>query len=260
MKLQTRYSCFCGNDGCYAAQLRKSYDKSGTREVKPVNPVSDYMGRFTDMEVQWMNHTGFVVSDMERSLAFYRDLLGLSIERDQVLEGDFISEVVGHPDARLHIVHLGVGDQRHSVELIQYLNPVGDAVALPQRHQVRASHRGIIVDDLDAFLRRPERQGGTVREPAGDAAQPGVSGGQQGLLHGGPRRELAGTAGAGAGATRRNLGVTARAARGSVAWGSITSRGPTFANRQNHDYQDSRIGRIETIGDRALPIRIILES
>ena len=27
------------------------------------------------MEVEWMNHTGFVVSDMERSRAFYRDLL-----------------------------------------------------------------------------------------------------------------------------------------------------------------------------------------
>ena len=47
------------------------------------------------MEVQWMNHTGFVVSDMERALAFYRDLLGLNIERDQILEGEFISELVG---------------------------------------------------------------------------------------------------------------------------------------------------------------------
>ena len=51
------------------------------------------------MNVEWMNHTGFVVSDMERSLAFYRDQLGLEIERDQVLEGEFISELVGYPDA-----------------------------------------------------------------------------------------------------------------------------------------------------------------
>ncbi|HIN35213.1 MAG TPA: hypothetical protein EYM75_05665, partial [Dehalococcoidia bacterium] len=29
------------------------------------------------MNVEWMNHTGFVVSDMERSLIFYRDQLGL---------------------------------------------------------------------------------------------------------------------------------------------------------------------------------------
>lgn len=29
------------------------------------------------MKVEWMNHTGFVVNDLERSLKFYRDLLGL---------------------------------------------------------------------------------------------------------------------------------------------------------------------------------------
>ena len=103
------------------------------------------------MEVEWMNHTGFVVSDMERSLVFYRDLLGLKEERDQILEGEFISELVGYPDARLHIVYLGSGDMRHSVELIQYLNPPGTAVAMPERHQVGASHLGVIVDDLDAF-------------------------------------------------------------------------------------------------------------
>ena len=43
------------------------------------------------MKVDWMYHTGFVVSDMERSLAFYRDLLGLQEERNAVLEGEPIS-------------------------------------------------------------------------------------------------------------------------------------------------------------------------
>ena len=111
------------------------------------------------MEVEWMNHTGFVVSDMQRSLAFYRDLLGLREERDQILEGEFISELVGYPDARLHIVYLGVGDLRHSVELIQYLNPPGDAIDLLQRNQVGAAHLGVIVDDLDAFYRELSGQG-----------------------------------------------------------------------------------------------------
>ena len=62
------------------------------------------------MKVEWMNHTGFVVSNLERSLEFYRDLLGLEVERDQILEGEFISQLVGYPDARLHIVYLGIGD------------------------------------------------------------------------------------------------------------------------------------------------------
>ena len=124
------------------------------------------------MEVEWMNHTGFVVSDMERSRAFYRDLLGLQEERDQILEGEFISELVGYPNARLHIVYLGPGDMRHSVELIQYLNPPGDVVTLPQRHQVGATHLGVIVDDLDAFYQELSAKG--VRFVSPPAVRPGA--------------------------------------------------------------------------------------
>jgi len=28
------------------------------------------------MKIEWLNHTGYVVADMERALSFYRDLLG----------------------------------------------------------------------------------------------------------------------------------------------------------------------------------------
>jgi len=105
------------------------------------------------MNVEWMNHTGFVVSNMERSLAFYRDQLGLEIERDQILEGEFISELVGYPDAKLHIIYLGLGDMKHSVEFIEYLNPRGNAAPLPERKDIGATHLGIIVDNVDEFYK-----------------------------------------------------------------------------------------------------------
>ena len=105
------------------------------------------------MNVEWMNHTGFVVSNMERSLAFYRDQLGLEIELDQILEGEFISELVGYPDAKLHIIYLGLGDMKHSVELIEYLNPRGNAAPLPERKDIGATHLGIIVDNVDEFYK-----------------------------------------------------------------------------------------------------------
>ena len=105
------------------------------------------------MNVEWMNHTGFVVSDMELSLAFYRDQLGLAIERDQILEGEFISKLVGYPDAKLHIIYLGLGDMKHSVELIEYLNPRGSVTPLQNRNSIGASHLGVIVDNLDEFYK-----------------------------------------------------------------------------------------------------------
>ena len=124
------------------------------------------------MEVEWMNHTGFVVSDMDRSLEFYQDLLGLKQERNQILKGEFISGLVGYPDARLHIVYLGTGDLRHSVELIQYLNPAGTPAAMPERHQVGASYLGVIVDDLDAFYAELSSRG--VRFVSPPAIRPGA--------------------------------------------------------------------------------------
>ncbi|MBI2872362.1 MAG: VOC family protein [Chloroflexi bacterium] len=103
--------------------------------------------------LQWMNHTGFVVGDIERSLPFYRDLLGLKVERDAVLEGDFISHLTGFPNTRLRIVYLGTGDGRHAVELLQYLDPVGRRPRRPNGNDVGASHLGIIVDDLETLYR-----------------------------------------------------------------------------------------------------------
>ena len=100
------------------------------------------------MKVEWMNHTGLSVSNMDRSLEFYRDTLGLEIERDSILEGDFLAQFTGLPESRVHIVYLGNGDGRHSVELVEYLNPI----APPQEHNLLgSSHLGFFVDDLDQF-------------------------------------------------------------------------------------------------------------
>ena len=111
------------------------------------------------MKLEWMNHTGFVVSNMEQSLAFYRDLLGLTEEVNAIREGETISQIVGYPNARLHVVYLGTGDLKHSVELIQYLNPPGGNVAPTNRNDVGASHLGIIVDDLDSVYEELSAKG-----------------------------------------------------------------------------------------------------
>ena len=39
------------------------------------------------MKVEWLHHTGFNVSNMDQSLEFYRDMLGLEVTRDFVFEG-----------------------------------------------------------------------------------------------------------------------------------------------------------------------------
>jgi len=47
--------------------------------------------------VSGFNHASFTVSDMDRSLAFYRDLLGMTLEADRELQAPHISRITGFP-------------------------------------------------------------------------------------------------------------------------------------------------------------------
>jgi catechol 2,3-dioxygenase-like lactoylglutathione lyase family enzyme len=73
-----------------------------------------------------IGHTGFVVSDMESSLAFYCDILGLPVVDDVQREGDYIATMVSVPGARVRTVFLDACG--HTVELVQYLSGSGSPV------------------------------------------------------------------------------------------------------------------------------------
>lgn len=117
------------------------------------------------MQVEWMNHTGFIVSNMDQSLKFYTNVLGLIEERNVIMEGEVVSKITGFPDARIHIVYLGTGDVRHAVELIQYLTPVGPVDPPLARNAVGAAHLGFVVDDLDSFFENLTKQGTKFLHP-----------------------------------------------------------------------------------------------
>ena len=75
------------------------------------------------------------------------------------MEGEFISQVLGYDGLKLHIVYLGNGDMRHSVELMQFLDPKSGPVVPKARNDVGSSHMGVIVDDLDAVYKEFSAKG-----------------------------------------------------------------------------------------------------
>ena len=100
------------------------------------------------------HHHGFTVSDIDRSLAFYRDALGLEVVR--------VSERTNLPsyDAMLGFkdVHLNVAILTHPVnefvlELFQYINPPSTKREL-QNYYVGASHVAFEVEDIDAVYEK----------------------------------------------------------------------------------------------------------
>ena len=67
-------------------------------------------------------HTGFVVKDLEKSVDFYTNVLGLQLALRMERQGEFINQVLDFPDAHIKGAMVDKGEG-HQLELIQYLNP-----------------------------------------------------------------------------------------------------------------------------------------
>jgi len=94
-----------------------------------------------------IHHTGYTVSDLDRSVAFYRDLLGCEVVAMQEKQGGYLAAIVGYPDAHVRMAHLRVPGDGHVVELFQYLAPRGGAVETEPKHH-GVSHLCFLTDDL----------------------------------------------------------------------------------------------------------------
>lgn len=101
-----------------------------------------------------IHHTGYTVADLDRSLAFYRDLLGLETVAAQEKEGGYLAAIVGHPDAHVRMAHLRVPGDGHVVELFEYLAPAGRPPGPLDPADVGTSHLCFVVDDLPALYDR----------------------------------------------------------------------------------------------------------
>lgn len=63
-------------------------------------------------------HVGIVVSDMERNLSFWRDVMGLEVAVDFWEEGDFIDTVQHLKNVKLHMIKL-VAPDKSMIELLK---------------------------------------------------------------------------------------------------------------------------------------------
>jgi catechol 2,3-dioxygenase-like lactoylglutathione lyase family enzyme len=103
-----------------------------------------------------VHHFSFTVGDMERSLAFYTEILGMRALSDVVVEESPGRSVTQIPDARLRIVHLlAYGSV---IELIQYSSPVGKPLD-GRTCDAGSAHIAFIVDDIERAYQDLQRKG-----------------------------------------------------------------------------------------------------
>ncbi len=107
-----------------------------------------------------LNHTSFTVSDLEKSVDFYTNILGFQVERRFDVEGEAISAIVGFPNARLRIAFVHLGDYR--LELIQYDSPEGTHLDT-STNNVGSAHIAFWTDDVDKTYEELKAKGVTFR-------------------------------------------------------------------------------------------------
>jgi catechol 2,3-dioxygenase-like lactoylglutathione lyase family enzyme len=94
------------------------------------------------------DHVGFAVTDMERSLTFYRDLLGLEIVWERIFEEEYVRQLVGYPTLRLRTVFLRLPGTETCLELLEYQQVPRQHVDMHRANPGNA-HLCIGVEDLD---------------------------------------------------------------------------------------------------------------
>ncbi len=125
-----------------------------------------------------LHHIGLTVSDIDRSISFYRDLLGMALERRRPhVDSDYVGLQTGYPGVVLSAASFRVApDQPQTLEIVQYMNRAGPA-AETATNRPGNSHLCLTVDDLRACHADLVARGVRFKsEPVAITAGPNVGG------------------------------------------------------------------------------------
>ncbi len=114
-------------------------------------------------------HFSFTVSDIEKSVIWYRDILGLELVNRQRQENEYTKKLVGMPDAVLEVARLRIpgvrlGASDHILELVQYVVAPGPIVSL-DTNSPGIAHFAFLVDDIIERFNRLKNLGVSFRNP-----------------------------------------------------------------------------------------------
>ena len=101
----------------------------------------------------YFHHIAISVREMAPMVAFYRDLLGFTVDWDMDHRGgEGLAEVVGMPDAEAHMVMLS-GFGMH-IEMFHYYQPQGQAAHIVRQCDFGFTHFALQVRDIHGFYER----------------------------------------------------------------------------------------------------------
>jgi catechol 2,3-dioxygenase-like lactoylglutathione lyase family enzyme len=130
-------------------------------------------------QVKKVEAIGFTVSDMDRSVKFYTEVLQFRKIADVELQGEQWEKLVGLFGVRMRVVRLQLGDE--TIELVDYLTTGGRSIPENTRsNDLSFQHIAIVVSDMDSayhWLRKfniPHVSTGPQTLPASIPAAAGI--------------------------------------------------------------------------------------
>jgi catechol 2,3-dioxygenase-like lactoylglutathione lyase family enzyme len=114
-----------------------------------------------DFRVLAADHTGITVSNLERSLAFWRDVIGFELSHAAHQTGELAKEITGVAGAEIKLAVLKTPGG-HKIELLEYVAPADRKRVNLRPCDVGSLHVALLVNDLDAVLARIAASGWKV--------------------------------------------------------------------------------------------------
>lgn len=120
------------------------------------------------MDATGVSHIAICVRDMDRSLAFYRDILGMRVTLDQVQDttSGGLAYVYQHPRKTRRTVHVRYGEGNTTPSLVLTNHPGDQADGGPIKlDQIGISHLSFTVGDVKALAEELASKGVQLAGP-----------------------------------------------------------------------------------------------
>jgi catechol 2,3-dioxygenase-like lactoylglutathione lyase family enzyme len=147
----------------FMTRLRNSLDSAaGCATIAPMNRITG------------IHHTSFTVVDLDRSLAFFRDRLGLEVVSLREIRAEYFGAIVGLPGCVVKAALLRLPAAQQQIELLQYLTPpTVPGGQRPRPCDAGSHHLALQVTDLVELCRELRSHGvELLSEPVAVTAGP----------------------------------------------------------------------------------------
>lgn len=104
------------------------------------------------MSLASVDHVGFTVADMDRSVAWYTRFLGGGPTLRKTWDVDYIGEMVGYPGCHMECAYFRLPGGG-TLELVRYLQPIAVEVDM-ETYAIGNGHLCVVVDDIHSEFER----------------------------------------------------------------------------------------------------------